>query len=255
MFSAPPATTMEAAPSRIFDAPRKIAWSPEPHAWFRVKAGFSCGIPDPIETCRAILGPTAAWRAQPKSVSSTSPGATPARWSAARTAWAPSCTAVVSAKEPRYLPIGVRTDARMATRSTRLLSVEARLPLFQEGLQPLAHVLGRRKEPERDRLLGEAVLQIGFEAANRGVHGEAKRDGTLRQHLPRNLLAVREEVGQREDRVHEPDPMGLLRVDHPAGADQLERAAEANQAREPLRAAVAGDDAEPDLGKSELRVF
>ena len=49
-------------------------------------------------------------------------------------------------------------------------------------------------------------------------------------------------------------PQRLLRVDRAAGEDELLRDAEAADAREPLRAAPAGDDAEVDLGLAEPRV-
>src|SRR5205814_2389036 len=49
------------------------------------------------------------------------------------------------------------------------------------------------------------------------------------------------------------DAQGLLRVDGAPGEDQLLRDADAADAREALRPAPAGDDAEVDLGLPELR--
>src|SRR5581483_7857318 len=55
------------------------------------------------------------------------------------------------------------------------------------------------------------------------------------------------------DRAHEADPQRLLCVDLAAGEDQLLRDPQAADAREPLRAAPAGDDAERDLGLPQPR--
>src|SRR5439155_849248 len=54
------------------------------------------------------------------------------------------------------------------------------------------------------------------------------------------------------DCADEPDPQRLLRVDGPAGEDQVLGHADAAKTREPLRAAPPRDDAEVDLGLAEL---
>ena len=52
--------------------------------------------------------------------------------------------------------------------------------------------------------------------------------------------------------VHEPESQRLLGVDSPAGEHELHRALLADDARQTLRAAAAGDDPERDLGLAEL---
>src|SRR5262245_33527485 len=49
--------------------------------------------------------------------------------------------------------------------------------------------------------------------------------------------------------------MRLLRADGLAGQNELERAALSDQARQPLRAATAGEQSQLDLGLAELRAL
>src|SRR5262249_51352921 len=66
---------------------------------------------------------------------------------------------------------------------------------------------------------------------------------------------TRDQIGGRDDFVDEPDAPGLLRADHPAGQNERKRAALADQPRQPLRAAAAGQQSQLDLGLAELRVL
>ena len=61
------------------------------------------------------------------------------------------------------------------------------------------------------------------------------------------------QVRRRHDAVDEPETMRLLRADLLAGQKELERPAGADKTRQPLRAAVAGDEPEVDLRLAELR--
>jgi len=78
--STPPASTTFASPSRTACAPETIACRPLAHALLSVCAGVVSGRPARRPTCRARLGPLPAWRAWPKTSSSTAArSATPAR--------------------------------------------------------------------------------------------------------------------------------------------------------------------------------
>ena len=57
------------------------------------------------------------------------------------------------------------------------------------------------------------------------------------------------------DFVHQADALRFLGADAIAGEDQLQRFPLAEEARHALRAAVAGNDAQRDLGQSDLRVL
>ena len=58
-----------------------------------------------------------------------------------------------------------------------------------------------------------------------------------------------------DDLGDEPPGERVGRADPAAAHDHVLRAAEADEAREPLRAAGAGDHPEPDLGEAELGVL
>ena len=58
---------------------------------------------------------------------------------------------------------------------------------------------------------------------------------------------------RRHDAIHEPDAVRFGGVDHLAGEEELQRASLADEARQPLRPAVARAEAELHLGLSELR--
>ncbi len=57
------------------------------------------------------------------------------------------------------------------------------------------------------------------------------------------------------DARHEPDPLGLMSVDDPAGQRQLLGARHSDGTRQSLRPAGAGRDAQPHLGQAEPGVL
>ena len=61
-------------------------------------------------------------------------------------------------------------------------------------------------------------------------------------------------LASRHDARDQAGALGLGRVHHAAGEDQVHRLGLADRARQPLRAADARDDAELDLGLAEFRV-
>ena len=77
--------------------------------------------------------------------------------------------------------------------------------------------------------------------------------GPFSRIVRRSARGVGQEPVGGNHAVDQPDPPGLLGVDHAAGEQQLERPAAADQPREPDRAAVARTDPELDLGLSEAR--
>ena len=62
------------------------------------------------------------------------------------------------------------------------------------------------------------------------------------------------ELVGRRDAVDEPDPLGLGAVDELRGHDELLRAAEADERRQPRAAADVGDQADPRLDEADDRV-
>ena len=116
MDSAPPATATSASPSAIVCAAEMIAWSPLPHSRFTVRAGVSTGSPALIAAARArYISRCSVWMTWPKTTCPTSLASMPARVTASRVTCAARSAGGTSLRPPPYLPIAVRTPARMTT--------------------------------------------------------------------------------------------------------------------------------------------
>ena len=98
--SMPPATAISISPAAIARAAPITASSPEPHTLLTVTHGTLCGSPATSAAWRAGAWPTPAGSTMPMWTRPTSPGATPARSSAALIAVAPSRGAGTEASEP-----------------------------------------------------------------------------------------------------------------------------------------------------------
>src|SRR4051794_12466556 len=129
---------------------------------------------------------------------------------------------------------------------------ELRLALLRERAKSLARV--RRLEQLRDpgalarQPLGErlvdALVRGELDLADRG-----RRAGRQRVRVRARALGG---LVRREQAVEDAEPVCLARRDLTPGDHQVERAGRADQAREPLRAAVAGQQAERHLRDAEL---
>src|SRR6184192_2191069 len=115
MDSVPPTRAHSKLSLLISSNPSASEFIPDAHAILTVYAGTSFGTPLRREICRAGFGPPPAWRALPKMVSSTCLGRTPARSIAALAATTPMSAAVMDARDPPNLPMGVRTADIMYT--------------------------------------------------------------------------------------------------------------------------------------------
>ena len=95
-------------------------------------------------------------------------------------------------------------------------------------------------------VVSNARLTLSFAAIKRDQRHAGDRLGDLHRlvHQARGRHDARDEAGA----------LGLGRIHHAAGQDQVHRLGLADRARQPLRAADAGNDAELDLGLAELRV-
>ena len=104
---------------------------------------------------------------------------------------------------------------------------------------------GRDHRPLRERLPVEGRLQVESrgvveERLRRGQHpGRAVGDPT------RERVGLRLELVRRHHAIDQPDPLRLARVDDVGGEHQLLRAREADAAREEVRAAGVGNQADP----------
>src|SRR5690606_36729245 len=126
-------------------------------------------------------------------------------------------------------------------------ALELRLAAVEEGADALGEVLGGAALPEESGLLAEPLRE---REVGRAQGLERERHGHRR--LPRDgddeLLRHAEERLRRGDAVDEADLVGPLRRDPLARQQQLRRDPAPDEAGQPLRAAVAGDEAEVHLG-------
>src|SRR5439155_4096132 len=82
---------------------------------------------------------------------------------------------------------------------------------------------------------------------------QPRGERTLTQDPLRQLAHANLQLPGRGDRRHEPDLERLLRVDDVAGQHEVLGPSETDDARQPLRRAGAGYDAEPELWLPERR--
>src|SRR5258705_2321928 len=131
---------------------------------------------------------------------------------------------------------------------------ELRRALLEKGRCAFLLVVGRgaqrKKRAFHDQAFGLARLQPSVDR----LDGEFHRQRGVPEDLPEDLLGARDERAGGHDLVDQPDAVGLLRADHPARENELERPSPPDQPRQALRAAVAGDDAQLDFRLTERRL-
>src|SRR5918993_5388065 len=133
------------------------AFRPDPQTLLMVNAETVSGRPPLSAAWRAGFWPLPAWMTLPMMHSSTIAGSIPARRTASRTTIAPSCGAVNSLREPRNLPVGVRT-AETITASR------------MDG-QPFHHVIPQEQlDARQDR----AARAIEFARPVRAIRSDVK---------------------------------------------------------------------------------
>src|SRR5262245_15011037 len=155
------------------------------------------------------------------------------------------------------------SDTTMGIRSSRTTSksrfppsapLEAGGALVEERLEPLVHVLARGEDAEAAALEAQALLERELHAAHDALERRRHRERAVLEDRLRELDRLVHELRQRHDPVHEPDALGFVGLDVARGEDQLERPARPHETRQPLRAAVAGDDAELDFRQPQYRI-
>src|SRR5512137_1002854 len=146
---------------------------------------------------------------------------------------------------------GVTGVSSLAIRSPSL-SGEHGLPLLGEGLERLQAVLGLQAVLVHRVLVGERLVEIEVQApvdgALRLADGDRRVPGHRLRHLHRHLAQPPRGGDPRE----EPHGERLGGAHAPASQDEVLGAGHADGTGEPHRAAGAGDDAQPDLGKAHL---
>src|SRR5439155_10780378 len=157
--------------------------------------------------------------------------------------------------QPIIVPNTVETSIARRSWIMASLALEPRRPLLEERVQSLVHVLARGQDAEQAAFEPEPCVERKLAAAVHGLeHCGDRQRAVLRDRL-RQLVRLVEELLARHHAIHEPDPQRLVGLDAPRRQHELERPPGADQPRQPLRASVAGDDAEAHLRQPQHGVL
>src|ERR1700733_14561959 len=118
--------------------------------------------------------------------------------------------------------------------------------LFEEGGRAFSLVVGRGAEAEVRGFEQQAFALAGIHPFVRRLERELDGDRRVGGDLRQNRLGARDQVGGGNDLVDEADAIGLLSADHVPGEDQLQRASLADEPRQTLRPAAAGNEPKRD---------
>src|SRR6266516_223006 len=128
-----------------------------------------------------------------------------------------------------------------------------RRSLFKESRSPFLLVLGSGAQPEERSLQRQALVQAGFQSFGHGFARIPDGDRGVGKDLVQNRFGAADQIGGGNDFVDQTDEPGLLGTDDFAGKDELQGPAFANQTRQPLCSAGAGQDSKYHFGLSEFR--
>src|SRR5947207_4636875 len=138
-----------------------------------------------------------------------------------------------------------------AVRTLMSAILENRFALFDKGGHALDRVFRLESEGREIGLDLEPLGQGQVERAADRIARQAQDRQAETGHLPRKGDAGLDEIAVDEP-VDETDAVRFIGVDRAAGQDQLGGARFADEPGQPLRPAIAGDEAELDLGEAEL---
>src|SRR4029077_7129738 len=128
-----------------------------------------------------------------------------------------------------------------------------RLPLLQERRRPLHLVLRAVANRLGQRFDQQPRVEIDASGRVERDLGEPRGERSLAEDLFRQLAGAELKLSGRRDRGDQSHLERLLRVDDLAGENQVLRAPHADDARQALGGAGAGNDAEAELGLAEFR--
>src|SRR5438477_1538984 len=138
-----------------------------------------------------------------------------------------------------------------AVRTLMSAILENRFALFDKRGHALDRILCLESEGREIRLDLQAFRQGQVERAADRIAGQTQDRQAVAGHLARKGDAGLDELAVDEP-VDETDAVSFIGVDRAAGQDQFGGARFADEARQPLRPAIARDEAELDLGEAEL---
>src|SRR6266545_1157965 len=161
-----------------------------------------------------------------------------------------------SRAHPRASDAPLETNRATASARPRRLSVLAAfvlgLPLFDEGLHAFARVLALEETDERVALDPETLLERTAVALDGGELDLSDRVARTLRVRPRAFDRARLQIRRGHELVDDAGILRLLRRERRPAQHQLERLLTADEARQPLRTAGAGKQAQRHLGQSDL---
>src|ERR1700676_3714125 len=119
---------------------------------------------------------------------------------------------------------------------------------LEEGGGAFLLVFGCGTNAEVGSFESKAFALAGLQPPVRGLQRELHSDWGVGRDLLQNRLGTVNQAGCRNDFVDEAYAIGLLRGNRLAREDQLQRTTLSHQARQALRSATAGQQAQLDLG-------
>src|SRR5882672_865677 len=144
------------------------------------------------------------------------------------------------------------TASAALCRLSVLPSLVVRLPLLDERLDTLASVLALEEPDKGGTLDGQSFLERHAEALHRRVLDLATRIARAARELLRQGCGARLQLRRGDDLVDDPCVPRLLRRERRPTQHQAKRLLAPDEPREPLRSAGAGEQAERDLGETDL---
>src|SRR5215218_8380022 len=174
------------------------------------------------------------------------------RWVSALRCASASTAATARSTHARQAGSDRSTSSLLMTRCSSADEARLARPVFDEGRHAGLLVLGVEEVGEQPALqlqsLGQRQVQPLVDRPLGRGQGERRAGGELLRHGDGGRVDLL--VG--DDGVGQTDLERLLRADVPAGEDEVLGLGRTDQAGQPLGTARAGDDAEQDLGLTDL---
>src|SRR5215472_10387819 len=136
-----------------------------------------------------------------------------------------------------------------------LFTLEVGGALFQKGRRAFFLVFGGAADTEQRGFQEQSLRQRHVHALVHCFHAVLDRQRRHADDFLRDFLGPRHQPVCRHNFIHQPHAMGFLRGNHLARQQDLHRQTSADQARQALRAAIAGNDAQFNLRLPELGIF
>src|SRR6266478_1289860 len=136
-----------------------------------------------------------------------------------------------------------------------LASLELWSALRKEGRCSFLLVFGPGANREQRSFQEEAPREARVQSFVYRLDGVLHADGCVGNDLVEESFNPRDQVGARDDFVHQTDSIGFLRVDDSAGQNELQCTAFPDQPRKTLRSAIARHHSDLHFGLTEPRSF